>query len=244
EDGIELYEITEFGFYIEYKHDSRNLFNAIQSAVNALGFRQDKVNVYMINHHVDKSLSIENDTDDEEVVKSKKKKSRTRKSDKSSDKSSEIKLTKFEDIEELGDFRLTLNKVNIEHTETKKLSELCTKDENNVPDKFDIQALIIDGEEMEISNNLVAGAMVLSNLYIYYEDSAYKEFISNTVIDNVGVTKDKHAYLGIMKTMQVYNTDLYFYYNGSNRKLVEYIWNIYESIGVDQSSLKFKYKTN
>ena len=31
----------------------------------------------------------------------------------------------------------------------------------------------------------------------------YKEFISNTVIDNVGVTKDKHAYLGIMKTMQV-----------------------------------------
>lgn len=114
--------------------------------------------------------------------------------------------------------------------------------------KIKIVGYKIFGEyERRTSSNAEFGASLFTMIYLSTVDS--KEFsqeikqalIDNTIIDEVGVTEDNLEYLGIMQPIKIEGTNLYFYTNNSIKTLVDFIYNVFNSLGIIDVELSIYY---
>jgi cyanate lyase len=70
-------------------------------------------------------------------------------------------------------------------------------------------------------------------------DSVYRSLEMSTMKDVVGVSKNRDAYTGIMEMTQICD-GYYFYTNGLQSKLIEYLYNVCNNLGIDTKDIKIK----
>lgn len=105
--------------------------------------------------------------------------------------------------------------------------------------KIKIVGYKIFGEyERRTSSNAEFGASLFTMIYLSTVDNPKfsqeikQALIDNTIIDEVGVTEDNLEYLGIMQPIKIEGTNLYFYTNNSIKTLVDFIYNVFNSLGI------------
>ena len=114
--------------------------------------------------------------------------------------------------------------------------------------KIKIVGYKIFGEyERRTSSNAEFGASLFTMIYLSTVDSPKfsqeikQALIDNTIIDEVGVTEDNLEYLGIMQPIKIEGTNLYFYTNNSIKTLVDFIYNVFNSLGIIDVELSIYY---
>ena len=167
-DVIQLYKLNELGVYLEYIPNYTILRHSIGKAIKALGIKESLVSITLYNPY----FEIDN-VDELKTVKKEKRKS----------KKSESTVKNISIAQDSSGKLMT-----------KSLALLSKK--SNIPDKFEIKAVIMDGEPEAVDGNLYALAFVMTYLTAYFEDEAIVQFKKCTKKDIIGVTDDNQRFFG------------------------------------------------
>lgn len=219
-DNIVVYKVKNLDIYIEYNKDKEEyLFNSIKKAVKAIGIKENDIKITLLNP---KAASIDGGNNEKLEKKT------IRKSRKTTNKTLDVSQEELLELLEVNEVKCNT------------LKELY---ENNdlIINGFNIESISIDNEKESFTNNIGAIGFILSYLVIFYENKAIQAIINNTAIDEIGVTNEKDYRMGIFEKINIVNTELYFYTNGLKTKQIEYLYKVFNEIGVEPSSLTIGY---
>ena len=98
----------------------------------------------------------------------------------------------------------------------------------------------IEGETF--TTNLHAISYIISYLLIVYEDDNISNILLKTTKPTqIGVTIDIQECMFTSLKTKLPNSNFYFYYNGLNRLLIEYLCDIFDQLNISKDTLKFMY---
>ena len=233
---------------IEVIWDTNDIYDGLVGIVSLLGFKPKDIKLVLISKLLPredyeaeklKILAKENKSQRQgQKTKSNQTKSNQPKSNQT--KSNQTKSNQLKTIQKaINDMQ------NISEYEHATVLELH---EHNQINKIKIVGYKIFGEyERRTSSNAEFGASLFTMIYLSTVDNPKfsqeikQALIDNTIIDEVGVTEDNLEYLGIMQPIKIEGTNLYFYTNNSIKTLVDFICNVFNSLGIIDVELSIYY---
>lgn len=232
--GITIYKIPTLpNNTIEVIWDTNDIYDSLVGIASLLGFKPKDIKLVLIS-----KLLPKEDYEAEKLkilAKENKSQRQGQKTKSNQTKSNQLKTIQkaINDMQNISEY---------EHATVLELHE------HKQINKIKIVGYKIFGEyERRTSSNAEFGASLFTMIYLSTVDNPKfsqeikQALIDNTIIDEVGVTEDNLEYLGIMQPIKIEGTNLYFYTNNSIKTLVDFIYNVFNSLGIIDVELSIYY---
>ena len=115
--------------------------------------------------------------------------------------------------------------------------------DNGIPSVFQVCGVEMDNDPMECTELKQGVLFILSFLNAIYGETATSQMEKFTREDEVGVDRDSTKYLGFMQMVNIPGTKLYLYTNGMIQALVDYTFNILNSLSENPDNVNIMYYT-